>query len=238
MQNPVIILNELQLPENLGLIARVMRNFGQVQLRLVSSQVAPTDQTALACAAGADDVLASCQVFPNIEAAVADITDLYGTCAQQRDQVKRYVPLKHAVPELLAKTPKRVGILFGPERTGLDNDITAQCKAIIQIPVDKAFSSMNIAMAVGVVCYELFSDNSEPQLRTGESVPAKQQEVSQLLKFLEQRLDKSNFWRHANQKPVMLRNVQNVYTRAELTEQEVRTLYGMFRLIQINKEPQ
>ncbi len=232
MPKPIIILIEPQLPENVGAVARAMGNFSLSELRLVSPLCDPTDPKAIATSAGAEEILISSQIFPDFEEAVADLSNIVGTCADHRHMIKPLWPLRHGVDEI-GKIQGRTGVIFGPERTGLSNDHLARCQAIIQIPTNPNFSSLNLAQAVLLFAYELYQNHgqSAPILHTGETRVASQAQLHQWLKHLEETLDQVNFWRVASKKPIMWRNLMNIFTRTPLTEQEIRTLYGVIDIL-------
>lgn len=228
---PVIILVRPQLPENGGAVARAMRNFGLKTLRLVAPLFSPLDPKAVAMAAGADPVLENAAVYATLDEAIADLAYVYGTCATQRHMVKRYVPVREAMLEIAACAD--VGLVFGPERTGLSNEELPKFRAVLQIPVDPAFSSLNLAQSVAVTAYEWYQTQGgfKGKLHLGESVPAPAAQIQEFLAALEHVLDAKGFWRMDHKKPIMWRNLQNIFTRMDLTEQEVRTLRGMIKLL-------
>jgi tRNA/rRNA methyltransferase len=236
--NPIIILIQPQLPENLGAVARAMANFALTDLRLVDPLCSPDDQKAIATAAGADDILINCQVFPNFNSAIEDVHVILGTCAQFRHMIKPSWPLSYGAQQII-KTNDKTGVIFGPERTGLTNDQLSRCHAIIQIPTNPHFSSLNLAQAVLLLAYELYGQSVEvkPRLQMGETQLATQQQISQWLDFLETTLDETNFWRVQSKKPIMWRNLTNIFTRIHLTEQEVRTLYGLIDNLRYPRRP-
>ncbi|MBX9804618.1 MAG: RNA methyltransferase [Alphaproteobacteria bacterium] len=226
---PTVILVRPQLPENGGAVARVMANFGLKKLHLVAPLFSPLDPKALAMAAGADDVLENALIFESLEEAIADLLYVYGTCAVERLMVKKYVPVREAMPEIAASDG--VGIVFGPERTGLNNDELAKFRAILHVPVDETFSSLNLAQSVAITAYEWFQTQAvfKGKLHLGDTVPATHNQIQGFLTALEQSLDAAHFWRIDHKKPIMWRNLQNIFTRMDLTEQEVRTLHGMIQ---------
>lgn len=230
--NPIIILVRPQLPENVGAVARAMANFGLETLRLVEPLSDPLDPKALATSAGADLVLTKAEQFSSLKEAISDLTHVYGTCATERDMVKNYLPLRSAISEISeSSSPQKVGIAFGPERTGLSNDDFALCRSIIRIPVCTDFSSLNLAQAVVLVAYEFFQSHQTPvgNFHIGETQLASRGQVHHFLADLETILDEKKFWRINHKKAIMWRNLQNIFTRMDLTEQEVRTLQGMIR---------
>jgi tRNA/rRNA methyltransferase len=242
--SPVIILwHQAQLAENLGAVARAMRNFSLSQLRLIAPLCSPLDDKAIATAAGADHILHQAQIFATLKEATADLNWLYGTCATVRHIIKTYTPIHEAAPKIITQSlTSKTGILFGPERTGLDNESLSLCHEIIQIPVDKDFSSLNIAQACVVIGYELFKSkclqNGKPlqsQFHYGETCPAPREQLDAFLADLESRLDKSDYWRVSSKKPLMWRNLQNIFTRLHLTQQDIQTLWGMISTLQNKK---
>lgn len=226
---PVIILVRPQLPENGGAVARAMGNFGLKTLRLVAPLFSPLDPKAIAMAAGADSILENATIYASLEEAIADLNYVYGTCATERHMVKRYLPLREAMPEIAACAG--VGLVFGPERTGLTNEELPKFRAILHVPVDSEFSSLNLAQSVAITAYEWHQTQGEfeGKLYLGESIPAPSAQIQEFLIALEHTLDAKRFWRIDHKKPIMWRNLQNIFTRMDLTEQEVRTLRGMIK---------
>ncbi|MEI8296325.1 MAG: TrmH family RNA methyltransferase, partial [Alphaproteobacteria bacterium] len=166
-----ILLMAPQLPDNVGAIARLMKNFGLNDLRVIAPQCSLADPKAIAVAAGADDILREAMHYETIEHAIHDLDALWATCGNERDGIKPYSAPEVAMREVV--TYNKPGILFGPERTGLSNDIIARCKAVIQIPTHPDFSSLNIAQSLAVIAYAWFQQQGTPRpqqhLRTGET---------------------------------------------------------------------
>ena len=226
---PTIILVRPQLPENIGACARVMANFGLKSLRLVNPLVSPLDAKAIAMAAGADALLEGAAIYSSLDDALADLLYVYGTSAGTREMIKRNLPVREAMMEIAVCD--QVGIIFGPERTGLTNEEFSKCRAILHVPVDPEFSSLNLAQAVAITACEWHQTQSDfkGKLHLGETVPASQDQIQGFLNALESNLDETHFWRIDHKKPIMWRNLQNIFTRMDLTEQEVRTLQGMIK---------
>lgn len=231
MTNLVYVLISPQMPENVGAVARAMANFGLKELRLVTPHCSVIDEKAIAMAAGADEILRQAQVFDSFEAAIADLNWIYGTCATERQLIKRYIPARLAMEEIKNADVDQIGVIFGPERTGLSNEILARCQAIIQIPVQTDFSSLNLAQAAVVLSYEWLQAQIQVDeaFVMGETMYASQGQITAFLNDLEKRLDDVSFWRIAHKKPIMWQNTQNIFARMTLTAQDVRTLWGMMR---------
>lgn len=228
------ILVHPQLPENIGAVARAMANFALSNLRIINPICDILDQKAIATAAGADHLLRKAHLFDSVEAAIADLHWVYGTCATQRHMIKEYLPLPLAMQEITQQPPStKTGILFGPERTGLSNDLLSRCHKIIQIPVDPDFSSINLAQAVILIGYEWFKQTRLPEkhFNYGQTAPATQATLQRFLNDLEQDLDQTNYWREIHKKPLMWQNLQNIFTRLHLTEQDLRSLRGVLQSI-------
>lgn len=228
MAEIVFILQEPQLAENLGAAARAMANFGFTHLRVINPVCDVLDPVAIAMSVGAESILESAEVFCDFEEAVADINWLYGTCATKRHLIKEYMPVRQASDRIVTQTG-RAGLLFGPERTGLSNEILARCHGIIQIPVNPDFSSMNLAQAMVIMVYELslFPRDATSVFHTGETQPAPQAQLQAFFNFLEKELDAVEYWRVEAKKPLMKQNLENIFTRLQLTEQDIRSVWGM-----------
>jgi tRNA/rRNA methyltransferase len=230
---PAIILVQPQLGENIGMVARAMLNCGLTELRLVNPREPWPNPKAQAASSGADVVLADARLFATTEEAVADLAHVYATTARSRDMVKPVLTPRRAGAELREQAARgeRTGILFGKEAKGLHNDDVALAEAIVAAPLNPAFSSLNLGMAVLLVAYEWLVAEADPAqgaLVIGKDTrPATAGELSGLFAHLEGELDGCGFLRVAEKRPVMVRNLRNIFVRAGLTEQEVRTLRGV-----------
>ncbi len=229
---PAIILVEPQLGENIGTAARAMMNCGLGDLRLVRPRDGWPNKKAVAAASGADAVLDKARLYGTAEEAIADLRRVYATTARDRYMEKRIVTPRFAAGEMrgLTAAGESCGILFGPERTGLVNEHIALADTVISVPLNPAFSSLNLAQAVLIVGYEWFAagDKTPPaRLATGHSKPATKDRLIAFFEHLEEALDDSGFMRNAEKRPSMVRNLRNLFQRAQCTEQELRTLHGV-----------
>lgn len=229
-----IILVEPQLGKNIGAVARVMLNFGLTDLRLVRPRDGWPNQEAVAPAAGADKILENVQVFSNTLAAIGDLNRIFASTARTHDMVKSIYTPRPAL-ECLASTAQqgqKVGVLFGSERCGLNSEDISLCEALIKVPTNPDFSSLNLAHAVALITYEwsLQVTSCPSQIfRTGTTTLATREDLGNLFIHLEGELDRTGFLRHKKKRPTMIRNLRNIFQRARLTEQEVRTLRGIIR---------
>jgi tRNA/rRNA methyltransferase len=231
---PVIILVEPQLGENIGTAARAMLNCGLEELRLVRPRDGWPNAKAVTAASGADAVIENVRLFESTVAAVADLNRVYATTARHRGMIKPVVTPRQAAAEMRAAAARgeRVGVLFGPERTGLVNEDIPLADTVLQVPLNPGFSSLNLAQAVLIVAYEWFAagiDVPARELVTNETRPATKAELLNFFAHLEQELDACGFLRHIDKRPSMVRNIRNLFQRAELTEQEIRTLHGIIK---------
>ena len=229
---PAIILVEPQLGENIGTAARAMYNCGLTDLRLVRPRDGWPSEKAQAAASGADTVLEKARLYDRVEDAIGAMRRVYATTARDRYMVKRIVTPREAAAEIraLVAAGENCGILFGPERTGLLNEHIALADTVISVPLNPAFSSLNLAQAVLLIGYEWFTaaDATPPsQLVTGHSRPATKDRLIRFFEHLEEELDRNGFMRDPEKRPSMVRNLRNLFQRAQCTEQELRTLHGV-----------
>ena len=240
---PVVILVEPQLGENIGMAARAMANFGLTEMRLVRPRGHWLHQKTRAAAAGADYVLDAARVFATLKEAMADLHFVYATTARERGQGKPVVGPEEAGPAMRGRIGdgEKVGILFGRERTGLENDDIAAADEILTYPVNPAYASLNLAQAVLIAGYawQAAAKAPLPFERKVKWPPAPREMVLSFFEYLEDRLEERGFFRPAHKRPVMTRNLRNMFHRMSLSEQDVRTLRGMVvRLVEGPREPQ
>lgn len=239
---PVFILVEPQLGENIGMAARAMLNCGLDRLRLVKPRDGWPNESAVAASADAHAVIDAVDVFDSTEDAVADLGFVLATTARPRDMTVRVLAPRHAVRELadIRNSGADVGILFGRESKGLKNDDIVLSDAIVTAPLNPAFSSLNLAQAVFCLAYEwrlLEDETPADELAVPKSTrPANKDELIGFFEHLERELDASGFLRVTEKRPVMVRNLRNLFERAGLTEQEVRTLRGVVASLTRNRE--
>jgi tRNA/rRNA methyltransferase len=229
---PAIILVEPQLAMNIGTAARAMANCGLFDLRLVRPRPSWPSEMARRASSGAEAILEKAGLFETTQEAIADLERVYATTGRSRKLVKTIVTPKRAAAEIheAARLGLRSGLLYGPERTGLENDDLALADAVIAVPLNPDFSSLNLAQAVLVTAYEWYQsvgDRPEIQLAMGDGKPATKADLEGFFRHLETELDDCGFLRVAEKRPGMLRNIRNIFQRAQLTTQEVRTLHGI-----------
>lgn len=235
---PVMILVNPQMGENIGAACRIMLNFGLTDLRLVAPRDGWPNPKAESMAAGAKRVLDHVRIFDTTAEAVADLSFVVGSTARPRNLVKPVSTPPGAIETVRRRTAEgaRCGILFGPERTGLANEDIDLCDQILTVPLNPAFASLNLAQAVALVVYEWARARDEApalKLDTGRYDFASKRELEMLFEHLGRAVDWSGFIRSADMRGPVMRNLKSLLTRAQLTEQEVRTLRGLLQALML-----
>lgn len=230
--SPVIILVRPQLAENVGTTARAMANGGLFHLRLVAPRDGWPQERAWYASSGADRILEAATVHETVDDAVADLHRVFATCPRPRHIVKTVMTPRGAAAELraCAALGRRTGILFGPERAGLDNEDMARADALVRYPLNPDFMSLNLAQAVLVMAYEWWTaeETTPPRtLMTNETTVATKGELDNFLTHLVRELDTCGFLRNEQKRPGMVRNIRHLFQRGDVTEQELRTLHGV-----------
>ena len=227
-----VVLSRPSHPGNIGAAARAMKTMGLAELRLVAPARFP-DAEATALASGAVDVLESARVHGTLEAALGDAVMSVGFTARPRDLSHRARSLREVVPSVLEATARgRVALVFGNETFGLSNEELARCAALAHIPANPAYSSLNLAAAVQVACYEVstaadaFAIPAEPPRH-----PATGEETEALFAHWERAMVASGFLDPAQPKRLMER-MRRLFARAGLEREEVRFLRGMLTSFQ------
>lgn len=238
---PIIILDHPQMGENIGAAARAMLNCGLTDLRLVAPRDGWPNERADAMSSGALDKMPPAQVFDTLADAIADCHYVYATTARLRDMVKPVFTPDGAARDITERqtTDQQTALLFGAERSGLSNDDVALSHAIINIPLNPAFSSLNLGQAVLLVCYayqNIIDDTADRTQPTGDSAPASHDDLLHLMDRLEAQLDHKGFFRSPDMKPSIVRNLRNTLSRAEMTAQEIRTFHGVISVLSGNKD--
>lgn len=224
---PIVILVEPQMGENIGAVARAMKNFGLSQLRIVNPRDGWPNEKAESTAASASDIIHDVQIYGTLLEAIEDIEYLYATTAQPRDMNKDYVLCENLHNDVPTNT--NIGIMFGRERWGLNNEEISLADKIITINTSPSYSSLNIAQAVIIVAYELFKCQRENRedLRNAQILCTKEQ-LSHFFNHLESLLEKNSFFKLQQKQQTMMRNIKNIFTRIpKLSANELQTLRGI-----------
>jgi tRNA/rRNA methyltransferase len=236
LAGPIVILVEPQLGENIGMAARAMGNFALSRLRIVNPRDGWPNVSAQRAAAGADHILNGAELFDTVEAAVADCSLLFATTARAHDQAKPVVGPDVAAAEMAGQIGNGgvVGILFGRERYGLQNEEVGLANRIITFPVNPGFASLNLAQAVLLIGYEWFKLSTAgalPFAMPERSEPASQHQMQAFFDNLVHELDRVEFLRPAEKRDTMLVNLRNIFSRMDPTKQDMHTLHGVVMAI-------
>jgi tRNA/rRNA methyltransferase len=244
---PVVILVRPQLADNIGMVARAMANFGLEELRLVDPRDGWPNEKARIAASGANFIVDDAEAHPTLASAMSGLNWIAATSARQRDLAKPVLTPEQAIAEVAGRIAEgqRCGILFGPERNGLETEEIANADAQVLAPVNPAFASLNLAQAVLLMSYEWMKQAGqgtlgrvttyeaplEPGLRLRGSQPAGKEELLGFFEHLERELDAKGFFSAPEKRPSMVRNMRTMFTRMGATQQEIRTLRGIVKAL-------
>ena len=223
------ILVRPQMGENIGSAARAIKNFNIKYLRIVNPRCNWPSQKALATSVGAKDILKSAKIYNSIEKAIGDLDIIFASTSRIRKVNKEIIPILDFKKKVEKK--RKIGILFGPEASGLSNDEISYANYLVKIPTNKKFSSLNLSHSVIIFCFELFQyfSNKKAIYKSGyKSSVAKKSEVNKFLSFIVDKLDKKGFLQPGHKRKSMIRNINNIFHRLNLSEQEIRILLGIF----------
>lgn len=250
-ETPLVILMEPQLADNIGMVGRAMANFGLDALRLVAPRDGWPNEKARIAASGANYVIDDAEAFDSLDAAIGDLNWLAATTARQRDLRKPVLTPLEAVTEMRARIGRgeRCGLLFGRERNGLETAEVANADALVMIPVNSRFASLNLAQAVLILGYEWMRASEAASLgrvttyetplagglHLGADRPATRAEMLGLFAHLEAELDRLGFFNPVEKRPAVVRNLRTMLLRMGATEQEVRTLRGIVATLAMGK---
>ena len=231
---PAFVLVAPQMGENIGAAARAMWNFGLQRLRIVAPRDGWPNPKAVAMASGAGRLLDQAGLFATTAEAVADCHYVFATTARDRDLTKLVMTPERAMAHAreLQGAGQRVAVLFGPERAGLDNGDIARANAIISVPVNPAFPSLNLAQCVLLCGYEwqrLRLDVPPEAMVLAGTDFAEAIEIERLGDHFEERLEAAGFFFPPTKVAGMKRNIRNMLSRLNLTRADVQTFHGMLR---------
>ncbi|HQT64953.1 MAG: RNA methyltransferase [Acidocella sp. 20-57-95] len=231
--SPVVILVRPQMAENIGSVARAMGNGGLFHLRIVAPRDGWPQERAWITGSGAHKILDAATVHETVADAVADLHRVFATCPRPRHIIKPVLTARGAAIELheIGARGLKTGILFGPERAGLDNDDIACADSLIRYDLNPGFMSLNLAQAVMIMGYEWFivrdADAPLKNLQTNETRVATKGELENFMAHLIRACDDANFLKNEQKRPGMVRNLRHFFQRGEVTTQELNTLHGV-----------
>lgn len=231
LENIKIVLVNTTHPGNIGATARAMKTMGLEQLVLVSPKHFPSAECT-ARAAGADDILARVRIFSRLEEAVSDCTLVFGTSARERSIAWPEVSPETAAMQIIARadTNSRTAVVFGQESSGLSNEQLEICHAMIRIPTNTDFSSLNIASAVQIICYEIGKQYlAREETETGHNhpeSPVTAEQMEHLYEHFEQTLADIGYLDPEKPRRLM-RRIRRLFNRARLDSNEYNILRGI-----------
>ena len=229
LENIHFILVRPQMGENIGSVARAIKNFNIKHLRIVNPRCHWPNQKALATSVGAKDILKSTKIYNSIEKSIADLDIIFASTSRIRRTNKKIISILDLKKKVNKK--RKIGILFGPEASGLSNDEISCADYLVKIPTNKKFSSLNLSHSAIIFCFEIFQYFSSKKVvykSSYKSSVAKKSEVNKFLRFIISRLDKKGFLQPDHKRKSMIRNINNIFQRLSLSEQEIRILLGIF----------
>jgi len=240
---PSVILSHPQMGENIGASARAMKNCGLNTMHIVNPRDGWPNPAAVSMASSADDLLDQAQLHDTTREAAAPYTLIAATTARRRGMMKEILSPREAAQKLIAhaRAGGKPALLFGAERSGLDNDEVALADIIITVPLNPQFSSLNLGQAVllmGWECRMAAMENASQEMgqtmdqgQSPQVVSARSEDKQYFYDILEQSLEKGGFFATADMQPGVMRNIMAMFARADLTEQDIRTLHGMVKAI-------
>jgi len=238
LKNIYFILVRPQMGENIGSVARAIKNFNITKLRIVNPKCDWPNQKALATSVGAKDILKSSKIYNSIEKSIGDLDIVFASTSRIRKVNKKIISISNLKTKV--KKKQKIGIMFGSESSGLSNDELNCADYLVKIPTNKKFSSINLSHSVIIFCFLLFQHFSNKKTiysSTYKSSVATKSQVNKFLKFIIYGLDKKGFLQPNHKRKSMIRNINNIFHRLNLSEQEIRILLGIFSTLnEFNKK--
>ncbi len=228
---PVIVLVRPQLGENIGKSARAMLNFGLTEMRLVNPRDGWPNPAAGPAASGADAVLERTRLFDTVQDAIADCPTIYASTVRRRELVMPVLS-PEAMADSIASSSTRTAILFGPERSGLETDEVALANAIVTVPINPEFGSLNLAQAVILLAYEWSKRRAlvVPPEKALEP-PAPHAELEGLIGQLEAKLEEKGYFHPPSRTQATKNTLRTIFTKAGWSSREVKAVRGVVRAL-------
>ena len=226
--NISFILHKPQLSENIGLCARGMKNFGFKNLLIVDPQLIFPNDKVIATSVGAKDLILKSKVYPNLEKSLKKTDILIATSARFRNKNVKHISLE-GLKKINFK--KKVTFLFGSEASGLTNNEISYADYTLQIPSNINFRSLNLSHSLVIVAHavsSLISKKNNEFIKSKKIQRATKKEISNMLNFCLYNLEKQNFFKQMDKKPIMLENLRSIFYKMELSQKEIRILSSVF----------
>ncbi|WP_324754513.1 RNA methyltransferase [Roseovarius sp. Pro17] len=231
---PAFVLVRPQMGENIGASARAMWNFGLDRMRIVAPRDGWPNPNAVAMASGAGRLLDEALLVDDLPGALADCHYVYATTVRGRELTKPILSPEEAMRDAARRIGEgqKVAVLFGPERSGLENDDVARANAIITVPINPEFPSLNLAQCVLLTAYEWRRASAlvpEGQVHMHNTVWADHTEVEALAAHYEERMNEAAFFYPEHKAASMRQTLRNFWSRMPLTQADARLLHGIMR---------
>jgi tRNA/rRNA methyltransferase len=228
---PVIVLVRPQLGQNIGKAARAMLNFGLSEMRLVAPRDGWPNPDAGPAASGADLVLEEAEVFDTVEAAIADCSQVYASTVRRRDLVMPVLGPEEMADRIHASA-ERSAILFGAERSGLETEEVALANAIVTVPINPEFGSLNLAQAVILLAYEWSrrANLAVPPAKELEA-PAPHGELNGLINHLDEELEGKGYFHPPSRAQATRNTIRTIFTKTGWSSREVKAVRGIIRAL-------
>jgi tRNA/rRNA methyltransferase len=229
LKNVHFILARPQIGENIGSVARAIKNFNITKLRIVNPRCEWPNNKALATSVGAKDILRTSKIYNSLEESVGDLDLVFATTSRIRKVNKKIISILDLKKKINKKN--KIGIIFGAEASGLSNDEISYANYLVKIPTNSKFSSLNLSHSAIIFCFELyklFSVKKGSFKSTYKSSVATKSEINNFLSFIISGLDKKGFLQPDHKRRSMIRSINNIFHRLNLSEQEIRILLGIF----------
>ena len=231
MRPPVIVLVRPQLGQNIGKAARAMLNFGLTEMRLVAPRDGWPNPEAGPAASGADVVLERARVFETVQDAIADCSLIYAATVRRRDLIMPVLGPEE-MADAIAASPERSAILFGPERSGLETEEVALANAIVTVPINPEFASLNLAQAVILLAYEWSRRSELAQPPAKELEPAAPHgELEGLIQQLDDALVAKGYFHPPSRTQATRNTIRTIFTKTGWSSREVKAVRGIIRAL-------
>ena len=229
LKNTYFILSRPQLGENVGSTARALKNFNIPNLRIVNPRCVWPNKKSIDTSVGAKNILQSAKIYKTIEESIGNLDIIFASTARVRKINKKIISITDFTKKI--KNNKKVGIIFGPEASGLNNNELNCADYLVTIPTNKNFTSLNLSHSVILFCFQLFQYFNKKKFKFSSSYKspmASKFEINKFLSFIIKGLDKKGFLQPSHKRQSMIRNINNIFHRINLSEQEIRILLGVF----------
>ncbi len=225
--------------ENIGASARALKNFNFSNLIIVNPKQGWPDIKTKATSVGAYDIIKKAKVYSNVIDAINNFDIVFSLSSRKRDINKKHISINDFLKIISVKKNLNYGFMFGPEASGLSNEDLSFSNYILQIPTYKNFKSMNLSHSLTIICYEIFKILNSKKFKKIKSLKriASKKSLNNLTTFLQRLLEEKNFFKPAEKKKSMMLNINNIFSRLEISSKEIRILSSIFGSLSKNKRP-